>query len=70
MHNESQADREIVEPVKQSKMQRIKANAAVAAWIGIPVALTGVAMYASVKLTMTQLETARLNLEAARLNKS
>ena len=69
MHNESQAEH-VVEPVKVTKMQRIKSNVIAATWIAIPVAVTGGLMYASVKLTKMQLDTAKLNLEAAKLTKS
>jgi hypothetical protein len=61
---------QVVEPAKSSRMQRIKDAAITAAWITIPVAVTGGLMYASLKMTKMQLETSRLNLEAAKLNKS
>lgn len=65
-HNESKANR--AEPVKPSKLSRIKSNAVAVTWIAIPVVVTGGLMYLSVKMTKTQLETAQLNLETAKLN--
>jgi hypothetical protein len=68
MHNES-ANSE-TEPVKPSKLSRIKSAAVTTGIIVIPVAVVVGSMYASVKMTKTQLETAKLNLEAAKLNKA
>jgi hypothetical protein len=59
----------VVEPTKPTRMQRIKANAATAGIIMIPIALTGASLYAGVKVTKMQLDTAKLNLETAKLNK-
>lgn len=69
VHNESQADRE-VEPVKPSKLTRIKDAAVVTAWIAIPVGATLGFTYLGWKVNKMQLDTARLNLEAAKLTKS
>jgi len=69
MHPETDVRIDSEPVVKPSKLDRIKANAIAAAWIAIPVAVTGGLMYASVKMTTTQLETARLNLETAKLNR-
>ena len=60
----------VIEPVKPSKLDRIKSAAVTTAWIVIPCAVTGGLMYASAKTTRMQLETAKLNFEAAKLNKS
>ena len=55
---------------KPSKLDRIKSAAAVTAFFVLPsVALIG-SVYASYRMTGMQLETAKLNLEAAKLNKS
>lgn len=59
----------VVEPSKPSKLKRIKNNAVTAAWVIIPVGLTGASMFYSGKLVKMQLETAKLTLEAAKLNK-
>lgn len=59
----------VVEPSKPSKLKRIKANAVTAGIFVIPVVLTGASMYYSGKLVRMQLDTAKLNLEAAKLNK-
>ena len=68
MHNEPLTPVE-PEPVKPSKLDRVKDAAITVAWISIPVAVTGGLTYLSIKMTRTQLETARLNLEAAKLNR-
>ena len=68
MHNESAAIREL-EPVKPSKLTRIRDAAIVTGIFVIPAAVIAGSMYASIKMTKTQLETARLNLEAVKLNK-
>lgn len=68
MHNESLADRES-EPIKPSKLQRIKSAALVAGFYGTCAAVTGGSIYAGLKMTKMQLETARLNLEAAKIAK-
>ena len=67
MHNEPLTSVE-PEPVKPSKLQRIKSNALMAGVFVIPIALTGASMYYSGRLVKMQLETSRLNLEAAKLN--
>lgn len=72
MHNESKSDRDPqnvveLEPVKPSKLRRIKDTAVTATWIAIPVALSGGLMYASFRMSKMQFETAKMNLEAARL---
>ncbi len=66
-HNESLADRETETP-KPTKLSRIKDVAITAGIIVIPVALTVGSVYAGLKVSKDQLETARLNLEAAKLN--
>lgn len=58
-----------VEPSKPSKLKRIKNTAITAAWIIVPVAVTGASMYYSGRLVKMQLDTAKLNLEAAKLTK-
>lgn len=60
----------VVEPVKPSKWDRIKSNAAMAGFIVIPIALTGASMYVATKTSKMNLETAKLNFETAKLNKS
>jgi hypothetical protein len=69
MHPETDVRIESEPVVKPSKLERIKRNAAAAAWITLPVAVTGGLMFLSVKMTKTQLETAKLNLETAKLNR-
>lgn len=59
----------VVEPSKPSKLKRIKAHAVTAGIFAIPVVLTGASMYYSGRLVRMQLDTAKLNLEAAKLNK-
>lgn len=60
----------VVEPVKPSKLSRIKDAAITAGIFVIPAAVIGGSMYASIKMTSMQLDTAKLNLEAAKLSKS
>jgi hypothetical protein len=60
----------VVEPSKPSKLNRIKANALMAGIYVIPMAIVGVSLYAGVKTTKMQLDTAKINLEIAKLNKS
>jgi len=67
-HNESLTDREI-EPVKPSKLTRVKDAAIITGIFVIPAAVIAASMYASIKMTSTQLETAKLNLETAKLNR-
>jgi hypothetical protein len=67
MHPETEFNVESEPIVKPSKLKRIKANVVVATWIALPVAVTGGLMFASVKMTKMQLDTARMNLEAAKL---
>jgi len=69
MHNESLADREL-EPVKPSKLTRVKDAAVVAGVFVIPAAITVGSLYVGLKMQKMQLDAAKLNLEAARLNKS
>ena len=66
MHNESLAE-QVLEPIKLSRLDRIKSNAVEAAWIIIPVVVTGASMYYSGRLVKMQLDTAKLSLEAAKL---
>lgn len=61
---------EVVELHKPSKLSRIKSNAVAVGIYTIPIALVGGLMYASVKMTAMQLETAKLTLEAAKLTHS
>jgi len=74
MHNESLSEREPEtnldkpEPVKPSKLKRIKSAAVTAGIYTIPVAMVGGMMFASYKMTTIQFETAKMNLEAAKLN--
>ena len=60
----------VVEAAKPSKLDRVKDAAITAAWITIPVAVTGGLTFASYRMFKMQLDTAKLNLEAAKLNKS
>lgn len=57
----------VSEPSKPSKLARIKSNLATAGIVVIPIAVFGGLMYASVKMTGMQLETAKLNLETAKI---
>lgn len=59
----------VVEPSKPSKLNRIKSVTITAAWIIVPVAVTGASMYFGIKTTKMQLDTAKLNLEIAKLTK-
>jgi len=70
MHNESLADRQSDEPVKASKLDRIKTAALTTAIFAGPVVMGAGAMYVSTRNAKMALETAKLNLEAAKLNKS
>lgn len=65
MHNESLADRP--EPIKPSKLQRVKSAAITAGFFGTCAVITGGSIYAGLKMTKMQLETAKLNLEAAKI---
>lgn len=69
LHNESLADRES-ESIKPTKMSRIKDAAITAGIFIVPIALTVGSVYAGVKVSKMQFETAKLNLESAKLNKS
>ena len=68
MHNEPLASVESEPVVKSSKLDRMKSTVTVVTWIAIPVAMTGALTYLSWKMTSTQLQTAKLNLETAKLN--
>jgi hypothetical protein len=74
MPNESLSEREpeknldTPEPVKPSKLKRIKSTAITVGIYTIPVAVLGGTMFASWKMTTIQFETAKMNLEAAKLN--
>lgn len=59
-----------VEQPKPSKLDRIKSAAIMTGVLVIPTAMVAGSMFASLKMCKMQLETARLNLEAAKLNKS
>lgn len=65
-HNESKAER-TPEPSKPSKFNRVKSAAITTMWIAVPVAVTGGMTYLGYKTTKMQLETAKLNLAAAKL---
>ncbi|MFL5660102.1 MAG: hypothetical protein ACJ8BW_01990 [Ktedonobacteraceae bacterium] len=56
------------EPVKPSKLKRIKDVAITTGIIVIPVALSAASVYYTVKMGKIQLDTAKLNLEAAAKN--
>jgi hypothetical protein len=73
MHNESKAVREPeniveLEPVKPSKLKRIKSTATTVGIYTIPVGLVGGMMFLTYKMSVIDLETAKINLEAAKLN--
>lgn len=68
MHNESNADRTVEQP-KSSRLTRIKDATITAGIIVIPVGLTVVSFVYGVKMTKMQHDTAKLNLETAKLNK-
>jgi hypothetical protein len=56
------------EPVKRSKLRRIKSAAATVGIFTIPSALVGGMMYFTYKISKMDLETAKINLEAAKLH--
>lgn len=60
---------EVVETVKSSKLSKIKSAAAAGAFWGLPAIALGGSIYASVKMTKMQLDTAKLNNETAKINK-
>ena len=60
---------EVFEPSKPSKLERVKSVAITAAFIGVPVGVTVGLSVLSYRMVGMQLETAKLNLEAAKLNK-
>ena len=60
----------VLEPSKPSKLKKIASGAATAAWIAVPTAALGGSIYFSYKMGLMQLETAKLNLETAKLKKS
>jgi hypothetical protein len=66
MHNESNADRPVDEPVKSTKMQKLKSAALATAVYGIPLAITGASIVYSVKMGKMQFDTAKLNLAVAK----
>lgn len=70
LHNESLADREPESIDQPSKLSKVKDAAIMTGIFVIPVAITGASLYFGVKMQKMQLDAARLNLEAARLNKS
>jgi len=57
------------EPAKPTKLQRIKAAAITTGIITIPTVIVAASLYAGMKVSINQLETAKINLEAAKLNK-
>lgn len=66
MHNESKADRSDEDVVKTSKLKKLQ-NVALAAGIyGIPAGVVAASTFYGIKLQMTNLEIAKLNLEVAR----
>jgi hypothetical protein len=56
-----------LEPSKKSKTERVKNAAIMTGVFVLPVALTVGSLAAGYKMTKLQLETAKVNLEAARL---
>jgi len=54
---------------KPSKLKRIKSNVIMAGIYSIPAVVIGGSIYASLKMGSMQLETAKINLEAAKLTK-
>ena len=68
MHNEPLTQSE-PEPVKPSKMQRIKDKAIMTGIFVIPTVVIAGSLYAGIRTTSIQLEIAKLNLETAKLNK-
>lgn len=66
----SENETPVPEPSKPSKLQRIKSAAPAVVFYGTMIGLFGGSMYAGVKVTSMQLETAKLTLEAAKLNKA
>ena len=67
-HNESQAVREIEEqPVKPSKLKKVRSAVTTAGIFGIPAAVTVVGAYYGIRTSKLQLETAKLANEAAKL---
>jgi hypothetical protein len=74
MHNESRrnlnlesVEQDAPEPIKSSKLEKIKSAAIVVGFYGSCAAITGGSMYFGWKLTKMQLDTAKLTLEAAKL---
>jgi beta-mannanase len=66
MHNESNADRTVDEPVKSTKKQKLKSAALATAFYGIPIAITAAGMIYSAKMGKMQFDTAKLNLAVAK----
>lgn len=60
----------VVELSKPSKLDRIKSAAITTGIFVIPTVVSGGLLYVSVKMTKMQLDTAKLNLETARLTKN
>lgn len=66
----SETELKVIEPAKPSKLDRIKSTAITAAWVAIPTIVMGGSIFASYKMSKMQLDTAKINLETAKLNKS
>lgn len=72
MHNESKAVREPeniveLEPIKPSKFSRIKSAAITVGIIAIPTSVIVGGTYANYRIVAMALETAKINLEIAKL---
>lgn len=66
--SESETTAKVAEPPKPSKLQRMKDAAITTGIFVIPVALSAASVYYTVKMGKIQLDTAKLNLEAAAKN--
>lgn len=60
----------VVELSKPSKLDRIKSAVITTGIFVIPTVVSGGLLYVSVKMTKMQFDTAKLNLETARLTKN
>lgn len=67
--SENETPEVVIKPSKPSKLDRVKSGAAVTAMIVLPSAIVAASSIASFKMVKMQLETAKINLETAQLNK-